>query len=202
MISRRVEAVRTIVVRAPAEVTVAVVNDIASIHLTERKADTCELLPESETTGTYRIAGHVARIVPWRGNVPLPTLAARFPQREHGARRPRVGDLGRLRGRGTRRARQPHRALRALRVAVRDAMDQARAVPLHARVDASRAPRPRAPGRARRRGIPLREHGSSSRANRRSGRRPRGLKPFPRRVFWMRRGLRRRGSVPTQPRAA
>jgi hypothetical protein len=64
--SRRVEAVRTIVVRAPADVTVAVVNDIASIHLTERKADTCELLPETETTGTYRITGHVARVVPWR----------------------------------------------------------------------------------------------------------------------------------------
>lgn len=67
MSSCRVEAVRTIVVRAPADVTVAVVNDIASIHLTERKADTCEFLPETETTGTYRITGHVARIVPWRG---------------------------------------------------------------------------------------------------------------------------------------
>jgi hypothetical protein len=66
MISRRVEAVRTTVVRAPADVTVAVVNDIASIHLTERKADTCEFFPETETTGTYRITGHVARVVPWR----------------------------------------------------------------------------------------------------------------------------------------
>ncbi len=56
---------RTIVVRAPADVTVAVVNDIASIHLTERKADTCEFLPETDTTGTYRITGHVARVVPW-----------------------------------------------------------------------------------------------------------------------------------------
>jgi hypothetical protein len=59
------KAVRTIVVRAPADVTVAVVNDIASIHLTERKADTCEFLPETETTGTYRVTGRVARVVPW-----------------------------------------------------------------------------------------------------------------------------------------
>jgi hypothetical protein len=66
MISSRVEAVRTIVVRAPADVAVAVVNDIASIHLTERKADTCDFHPETETTGTYRVTGHVARIVPWR----------------------------------------------------------------------------------------------------------------------------------------
>jgi hypothetical protein len=66
VISCEVEAVRTVVVRAPADVTVAVVNDIASIHLTERKADTCEFLPETETTGTYRITGRVARIVPWR----------------------------------------------------------------------------------------------------------------------------------------
>jgi hypothetical protein len=61
----KVNAVRTIVVGAPADVTVEVVNDIASIHLTERKADTCEFLPETATTGTYRIAGHVARVVPW-----------------------------------------------------------------------------------------------------------------------------------------
>jgi hypothetical protein len=66
VIGREVEAVRTTVARASADVAVAVVNDIASIHLTERKADTCEFLPETATTGTYRITGHVARVVPWR----------------------------------------------------------------------------------------------------------------------------------------
>jgi hypothetical protein len=65
VIRRDVEAVRTIIARAPADVAVAVVNDIASIHFTERKADTCEHLPETATTGTYRITGHVARILPW-----------------------------------------------------------------------------------------------------------------------------------------
>jgi hypothetical protein len=58
MIRRRTVAV-------PAGTAIAAVQDIKAIEKTEVKADRVEVLPESETTGTYAVTGHFAR-VPWR----------------------------------------------------------------------------------------------------------------------------------------
>jgi hypothetical protein len=54
---------RTIAV--PAGEAIAAVQDIKAIEKTEVKADSVEVFPESETAGTYAVAGHFAR-VPWR----------------------------------------------------------------------------------------------------------------------------------------
>ncbi len=155
MISRRVEAVRTIVVRAPADVTVAVVNDIASIHLTERKADTCELLPETETTGTYRITGHVARVVPWRATF-------RYQLSPHGFHSESTAPVGRgwdvsggfkvepLDATTSRIVHYEHYGLPSAMRWIKPALF----LYMHASM-ASRAPRPRAPRRSRAHGARL-----------------------------------------------
>ena len=62
---RYVRVIRRRTVAVPAEAAVAAVQDIKAIEKTEVKADRVEVFPESETTGTYAVTGHFAR-VPWR----------------------------------------------------------------------------------------------------------------------------------------
>jgi hypothetical protein len=179
--SRQVEAVRTILVRAPADVVVAVVNDIASIHRTERKADTCEFLLETDTTGTYRITGHVARIVPWRATF-------RYQLSPHGFHSESTAPVGRgwevsggfaVEPLDAQTSRIVHYERYLLPPAVRWIKPM-----LFLYIHASMRPE-------------LRDL-----ARRAEGRGPRGPEPFPRPIFWWGRGLRRRGSVPTPTRTA
>jgi hypothetical protein len=71
---RYVRVIRRRTVACPAERAVKAVQDIKAIEKTEVKADRVEVFPESETTGTYAVTGHFAR-VPWR---------SRFAYRLHG----------------------------------------------------------------------------------------------------------------------
>jgi polyketide cyclase/dehydrase/lipid transport protein len=179
--SRQVEAVRTILVRAPADVVVAVVNDIASIHRTERKADTCEFLPETDTTGTYRITGHVARIVPWRATF-------RYQLSPHGFHSESTAPVGRgwevsggfaVEPLDAQTSRIVHYERYVLPPAVRWIKPM-----LFLYVHASMRPE------------------LCDLARRAEGCGPRGPEPFRHPIFWWGRGLRRRGSVPTPTRAA
>jgi hypothetical protein len=62
---RYVRAIHRRTVACPAERAIEAVQNIKAIELTEVKADRVEVFPESETTGTYAVTGHFAR-VPWR----------------------------------------------------------------------------------------------------------------------------------------
>lgn len=62
-----VEVIRARHIRAPAWAVRQVVQNIASIHLSERKADVVEVIPFDDRRGHYRVAGRMARLFRWTG---------------------------------------------------------------------------------------------------------------------------------------
>ena len=71
---RYVRVIQRRTVACSPERAIDAVQDIKAIEQTEVKADRVEVFPDSETTGTYEVTGHFAK-VPWR---------SRFAYRLHG----------------------------------------------------------------------------------------------------------------------
>lgn len=65
--SRRISAVRSVVIPLPLADVVTVIRDIALLEPLERKARQVEIQPATPTTGSYRIVGKLFRLVAWEG---------------------------------------------------------------------------------------------------------------------------------------
>jgi hypothetical protein len=61
-------AVTSIVVARPYEETRHIVSDIGLLEPFERKVETIEIVPESDSTGRYSLIGRVFGFLPWRGD--------------------------------------------------------------------------------------------------------------------------------------
>ena len=64
--NRRLTVTKQLVIPHPAPSALAVVQDIKSIEVTERKARVVEVMPEDDHRGRYRVKGRFAGY-PWKG---------------------------------------------------------------------------------------------------------------------------------------